>query len=209
MQYAKQHCSPATCAFVFKNRARLPALIDDIWRWESIDAVVVAANQTLMQALSAALSKPCICGGKWARFTAYALGSNRIDVPALCKSVMHSLGEGRSPAAPIVTLTGVSGGEGKSFFIKGLAAVVGSEHVFGTPTHPNFPLHGLEEAKLVILDEFRFTTSVVPLATVFVVQWLCFSNRKASDWAVFQQPSPVQWSCTSLCHDQPGRDGQT
>ena len=78
---------------------------------------------------------------------------------------MHSLSEGRSPAAPIVTLTGVSGGEGKSFFIKGLAAVVGSEHVFGTPTHPNFPLHDLEEAKLVILDEFRFTTSVVPLAT--------------------------------------------
>ena len=33
MQYAKQHCSPATCAFVFRNRARLPALIDDIWRW--------------------------------------------------------------------------------------------------------------------------------------------------------------------------------
>ena len=166
MQYAKQHCSTATCAFVFRSRARLPALIDDIWRWESIDTVVAAADQTVLQALSASLSRPYICGGSWTRFAAYAIGSNpRVDVAALCKAVMHSLCAGRSPAAPVVTLVGLTGGEGKSFFIKGLAAAVGPEHVFGTPTHPSFPLNGLEEAKVVILDEFRFLTSVVPMAT--------------------------------------------
>ena len=165
MHYVKDRCSAATCAFVFKNRARLSTLIDDIWRWESIDVAVAIASQTLPQALSAATTRPCSCNGSWPRFASYALGSNRIDVPALCKSIIHSLSEGRSPASPIVTLAGVTGGEGKSFFLKGLAAVVGSEHVFWTPTHPNFPLHGLEEAKIVILDEFRFMTSVVPIAT--------------------------------------------
>ena len=165
MQYARRWCSPATSAFVFKNRARLPALIDDIWKWESIDSAVDVANQTLLQQLNAATSKPCSCGGRWSRFAAYALGMNRVDVPALCKSVLHVLCEGRSPNSLIVTLAGESGGEGKSFFIKGLAAVVGTANVFWTPTHPNFPLHGLEDAKIVILDEFRFLTSVVPLAT--------------------------------------------
>ena len=165
MQYVKEHCSAATCAFVFKNRARLPALIDDIWRWESIGAVVAVADQTLSHMLRAATSTPCTCGGMWSRFAAYALGTNRIDVAALCKSVLVALDEGRSPMCPIVTLAGVSGGEGKSFFLKGLAAIVGPEHVFWTPTHPSFPLHGLEDAKVVILDEFRFVKSVVPLAT--------------------------------------------
>ena len=64
-----------------------------------------------------------------------------------------------------MTLAGRTGGEGKSFFLKGLAAVVGPEHVFWSPTHPNFPLHGLEDTKIALLDEFRFMTSVVPIAT--------------------------------------------
>ena len=165
MQYAKDRCSPATCAFVFKHRARLPALIDDIWRWETIDQVVAAADQTLIQCLLAAESKPCLCGGAWTRFATYALSYNGVDIAALCKAVLHSLREGRSPAAPVVTLAGGAGGEGKSFFLKGLVAVVGGENVFWTPTHPTFPLHGLEDAKIVLLDEFRFMESVVPIAT--------------------------------------------
>ena len=83
MQYAGGWCSPATSAFVFKIRARLPALIDHIWRWGSIDSAV---------------------------------------------------------------------------------------DVFWAPTHPNFPLHGLEGAKIASLDEFRYLTSVVPLASQFL--WL-------------------------------------
>ena len=165
MQYVKERCSPATCAFVFKHRARLPTLIDDIWRWESIDQVVAAAEQTLVQSLWAAESKPCVCEGAWTRFATYTLSHNGVDVPALCKAVLSALASGRSPASPVVTLAGATGGEGKSFFIKGLAAVVGGENVFWTPTHPNFPLHGLEDAKIVLLDEFRFTKSVVPIAT--------------------------------------------
>ena len=54
---------------------------------------------------------------------------------------------------------------GKSFIMKGLAAVFGSENVFYTPQHPNFPLLGLDAAKLALLDDFRFLTSPVPLAT--------------------------------------------
>ena len=46
-----------------------------------------------------------------------------------------------------------------------MAGVVGTANVFWPPTHPNFPLHGLVGAKIALLDEFRFLSSVVPLAT--------------------------------------------
>ena len=165
MQYVRAHCSHVVCRFVFKNRARLPNLIDDIWRWEMVDDVLAAATEPLIQTLRGAATSPCVCGGAWARFAAYSLGSNHIDVAAVCKAITHALLAGRSPTAPVVTLAGRAGGEGKSFLMKGLASVFGAGCVFGTPQHAAFPLHGLESAKLAFLDDFRFTTSPVPLAT--------------------------------------------
>ena len=165
IQYVKAHCSTAVCSFVFRNRARLPSLIDDIWRWETIDDVVVAANATLSQTLVAAMSQPCVCGGAWWRFASYSLGANGVDVSGLCKAVMHALSHGRSPTSPVITLAGLMGGEGKSFFFNCLHSVFGGENVFHTPQHPTFPLYGLDHAKLVYLDDFRFLESTVPMAT--------------------------------------------
>ena len=34
MEHAEANCSPAVCAVVFKNRARLSGSIHDIWNWE-------------------------------------------------------------------------------------------------------------------------------------------------------------------------------
>ena len=62
MQYVKSHCSQAVCAFVFKNRARLPGLIEDIWRWEMVDDVLAAAVEPLIQSLRNAAAMPCVCG---------------------------------------------------------------------------------------------------------------------------------------------------
>ena len=165
MQYVKSHCSQAVCAFVFKNRARLPDLIDDIWRWEMVDDVLAAAVEPLIQSLRNAAAMPCVCGGAWPRYAAYTLGVNHIDATAVCKAVVHALLVGRSPTTPLVTFAGRTGGEGKSFFLKGLVSVFGTSSVFPTPQHPTFPLHGLESAKLAFLDDFRFTRSPVPLST--------------------------------------------
>ena len=165
MQYVKSHCSQTVCAFVFKNRARLPGLIDDIWRWEMVDDVLAAAVEPLIQSLRSATAMPCVCGGAWARYATYTLGINRVDASVVCKAIVHALLVGRSPTTPVVTFAGRSGGEGKSFFLKGLVSVFGAGSVFNTPQHVAFPLHGLESAKLAFLDDFRFVRSPVPLAT--------------------------------------------
>ena len=138
-QYVKERCSPATCQFVFKNRARLPSLIDDIWRWESIDQVVAVAEQTLMQGLTAALSKPCVCGGAWTRFATYTLSHNGVDIAALSRSVMHALQEGRSPTAPVVTLAWGHGRRGQILLHQRDGSGVWVDNVFWTPTHPSYP----------------------------------------------------------------------
>ena len=164
-QYVKTRCSAAACAFVFKNRAKLPQLIDDIWAWEEVDRAVVAASRSRTDTLRAAEAKPCVCGGAWMGFALYSLTMNNIDVPDLCKQVYKALSCGRGPNAPVVTLAGVAGGEGKSFFLKGLAAVFGVEKVFFSPQHPNFPLLDLDAATVVLLDDFRFFRSPVPVAT--------------------------------------------
>ena len=108
--------------------------------WESNDQVVAAAEQTLMQSLLAVESKLCVRDGAWTRFATYALSHNGVDKAALCEAVLSALTCGRSPLSPVVTLVGTTGDEGKSFFIKGLAAVVGGENVFWAPTHPELPL---------------------------------------------------------------------
>jgi len=165
MQHVKNHCSPAVCTFVFKNRARLPSLIDDIWRWETIDDVLTIAGESLMHGLRSAESKPCVCGNAWTRFASYIPKSNGVDIQALCRSVVQSLSFGRAPTTPVIAMAGRTGGEGKSFFLKGLIAVYGRSNIFFAPQHPAFPLLGLENAKLVLLYDFRFLGSVLPIAT--------------------------------------------
>jgi hypothetical protein len=44
--HAKKHCSREMLAFLFKIRARLPALIDDIWQWEHVDAALADAERS-------------------------------------------------------------------------------------------------------------------------------------------------------------------
>ena len=98
-------------------------------------------------------------------FALYALAANHINVPDLCRDVFQALTSGRGPNSPVLTLAGLGGGEGKSFFLKGLVAVFGAESVFFTPTHPAFPLMGPGAAKVAFLDDFRFFQTPVPVAT--------------------------------------------
>jgi len=153
------------CAFVFKNRARLPQLIDDIWAWDGVDDAVADADRSRVDALRVAEATPCVCGGAWMGFALYSLMANNIDVPDLCRNVFQALSSGRGPNAPVVTFAGAAGGEGKSFFFKGLTAVFGAESMFFAPQHPTFPLLGLPAAKVVFLDDFRFFQTPVPAAT--------------------------------------------
>ena len=63
MKYAKKHCSKAMVTFLFKNRARLNSLIDDIWEWETVDDRLLHLRQTRIDMMSQAWALPCRCGG--------------------------------------------------------------------------------------------------------------------------------------------------
>jgi hypothetical protein len=166
MAYVKHHGSKAVQEFVFKNRARLTALIADCWQWEHAEATLAAAGQTRLGALHAAAASPCVCGGDWGRFLGSSLRANEVDVRKLCRAVLASLEDGRGPRTPVVVLAGAQGGEAKSFVLKGLASIFRPADVFHSPQPSSFPLMGLPTARVAILDDFRFDQSVLAFATM-------------------------------------------
>ena len=165
MSYAKTCCSPAMQAFLFKRRCQLPSLIQSIWQWEDVDAVLDGAARSRLDTLRAAAAGSCVCGGKWPAVVATTMVSNGISLKELCRDVYTSMDTGRSETTPVLVLAGSRGGEGKSFFLKPLEEVFGSENVLPCPEPGSFPLLDLPGKKVVFLDGWRFNRSVLPYET--------------------------------------------
>ena len=162
--YAKTSCSHKLVAWMFKNEDKLEKIIDKAWAWENVDAFLVDATKTRMQVMKDALRAPCVCGGRWLHHVRESLSMNRVDVPDLCNSILMSLKHGRSEAAPVVTLAGRFGGEGKSLLFSAVRPLFGKEHVQERPGGGQFCLHGLEKAKVAVLDEWMFIDEDLPLS---------------------------------------------
>ena len=164
--YVKKHCSTAIQGYVWKHRARLSALINDVWQWETVDDTLATAKMSRLGALQQAAASPCTCGGAWLNAVVGSFVANAIDVRALCKDIVASLTVGRSETLPVPVLAGAMGGEGKSLLLKALASVYGAQHLLQIPEKTNFPLMGLEEGpKVAFLDEWRFVNKSVGFAT--------------------------------------------
>lgn len=163
--YLKVHGSPALVAFAFKNRAKLPMLIDDVWSWEKVDEHLAVHGKSRMDQLYAAAASQCGCGGAWLPRAMEAFASNYISPEMWCKDVLKLLEAGRRPDVPVLVLMGRFGGEGKSFLLAPLREVFGAAHVQATPQRGSFPLLGLESKKVVILDDWCFDERVIPLPT--------------------------------------------
>ena len=159
--WVKKHGSEGMQKFLFKNRARLSTLIEDIWEWELVEKSLPYARQTRMQGLKAAAEAGCKCEGRWAAIVIESFEANDIDVQALCSDILVALQQGRSATTPVIVLAGSRGGEGKSVFLKALLSVFGVEHVFLTPEQRNFPLLGLPGKKVAFLDEWRFNDAII------------------------------------------------
>jgi hypothetical protein len=164
LQVAKERCSQAMVNFLFKNRRRLPALIDDCWLMEEIGERCARSKETRMEALWAGLSKPCVCGGQWPKFVEAALHLNGIHPWSLAHDMHSSLLHGRCETVPTMVFAGLQGGEGKSLLLTPLAAVLGDEYVQEGLASGNFPMLGLENKKVVILNEWRFNNATLPMS---------------------------------------------
>ena len=190
MVWSKKHASQPMQMFLFKNRARLGSLIDDIWQWESVEADLEVARLNRMEALKAAAIGPCACQGLWAAAVKQSFDANGIDVRALCSDILAALETGRDESIPVVVLVGARGGEGKSLLLKALYSVYGNEHVFKTPEKGNFPLIELPGKKVAFLDEWRFDNMTVSFATQ--MQWFDGSQLSIS--------RPQNISGAAQCH---------
>ena len=172
IQYAKRHCTKEMQKYLFLNRHRLRPLIDDIWHWEHIDEELASATRSRLQGLVAAAHTPCRCNGEWIASVVQCFLANGTPVAELCKDVKQLLTEGRSETSPVVVLAGAKGGEGKSFFLKPLKDIYGSDQVFNSPGTGNFPLIDLPGKKVAFLDDWRFNENILP----FSVQCLWYDG---------------------------------
>ena len=155
--YAKAHCGIDMVSLLFKLRARLSALIDDVWQWEEIGDKLPHLRMGRLEALEAARARACECGGRWLQAVIESSRLNLINLVELTTDIFNALRDGRGPGTPVVVLAGAAGGEGKSLFFKPLHEVFPEDtQVFGNPGKTNFPLLDLEKARVAVLDEWRF-----------------------------------------------------
>ena len=165
ISFLKVHGTPALVSFAFKNRSKLPALIDDVWSWEKVDDFLQLHGRSRLDQLYAAGASTCICQGHWVQRAMQAFSLNGIAPEAFCQQVFRLLRDGRRADVPVMVLMGRFGGEGKSFLLAPLRSVFGPSHVQATPQRGSFPLLGLEAKKVVLLDDWCFDEAVLALPT--------------------------------------------
>ena len=136
IQWLKEHGSPSLVNFAFKNRRRLKSIIDDAWTGETADQYLDVHSGSRLQLFQSALCGLCICQGSWLQAAVQLLGRNQMDAADLCSQLVGSLSVGsvgRREDVPVVVFMGRFGGEGKSFLLPPLRAVLGVENVQATP----------------------------------------------------------------------------
>jgi hypothetical protein len=161
--------SPPLYHYAFKNRVRLPALIDDVWSWEQVEDSLASQSLSRVGRMQRAATRACECGGEWRKHAEAIFQNNDVDPREFWGHVHESLSKGRGPATSVPVLAGRYGGEGKSFLFAPLRSVYGQD-LQETPQPGNFPLLGLENKAVVLLDEWRFDERVLRMSTQLL--WL-------------------------------------
>lgn len=200
-QYLKQYASPALFHFAFKTRSRLPALIDDVWAWETVNDDLALLGQRRWQRLLAACGGQCLCQARWRYVAEWSLQANGINPVELCTHICHSLNQGRCESLPVVVLMGRAGGEGKSFFLAPLKGIFGTEYVQASPQPGSFPLMGLETKRIVLLDDWDFASFVLPYSTQLLwYEGKAFpitrpQNKEYSGHLLYKGSAPIFITC--------------
>ena len=173
IEVALDTCSPAMVKYLFANRRRLPGLIDDVWQWEEVHHRVELSGRTRMQCLTEAMSAQCCCGGRWLPWLQQVLQANGIDPCLLAHDFHENFLKGRCETVPVIVLTGIFGGEGKSLILAPIVEVLGEDYVQEGVASGNFPLVDIENKKAIILNEWKFNSSILPLG----LQLLWFEGK--------------------------------
>ena len=147
-------------------------IIARCWRFEKVEEAVVQGGKTRMTILAEAKARPCVCDNKWIGAAQHIFDLNGLNANEWRAAVLFSLEHGRSKGT-VVCHAGLEGNEGKSFLLAPLPLVYGPEKVFATPSKGSFPLLGLEQCRLALLDDWRFGDDVIS----YNVQLLWFEGK--------------------------------
>ena len=165
IQRVKACGTPALVQLTWRIRKKLPAIIDDVWSWETVGETLSWLGRSRLDCFVAASRGACVCQGVWRQWAEWVLCANSIDPTLLCGAVWQALRDGRCEHLPVIALMGRRGGEGKSFFFAPLRAIFGQEFVQPTPQPGPFPLLDIETKRVALLDEWTFSEATLPLAT--------------------------------------------
>ena len=163
--HAKENCGEAIYHYLWKRRHILPSMIDEIWMWDNIAEHAAASMRSRVDVLKQACRTPCTCNGEWLTVVTSSFMKNGIDVQALCKDVWQALRDGRGETTPVIVLAGLTGGEGKSLFLKSLITTFVTVFNLTREGGGNFPLLDLPLAKVAFLDDYRFDPEILSWAT--------------------------------------------
>jgi len=170
--FAKRSGGAAMLKFCYTHWDKLPELIQRAWLMENVEAHVELSRCSRLDILQAACDSPCACHGRWKPAAAQLLLNNGIPAQEWATAMLHSLRRGREKGS-LITHAGREGDEGKSFLLAPLRTVYGGENVFESPPRSGFPLLGLERARIVVLDDWRFKEDVIP----YNLQLLWFEGK--------------------------------
>ena len=157
--------SSSLYAYAFKTRGKLAGFIDDVWAWETVGDALAMVSLPRHVLLARAAGGVCECGGAWRCHAEKVLKNNKLDPQEFFTCIVDTLEHGRGPNTKVPVLAGKYGGEGKSFLLAPLRSIYGMDIVQESPQPGNFPLLGLENKMVVLLDEWRFDESVLRMST--------------------------------------------
>ena len=172
IEYAKKWGGQVMVNFCFQHEARLQDLVRRCWRFEKVEECVRQNAKSRMQLLKDAGEGACVCSGKWKPAACDLFQRNGLSATKWCKAVLHSMEHGRGEKGSLVCHVGVEGDEGKSFLWGPLPEVFGEDKIF-TPVKSSFPLMGLEDCRVALLDDWRFGEDILP----YNVQLLWFEGK--------------------------------
>ena len=144
----------------FSNWHKLDDIVSKIWEIEKVEDYIATKGQSRMEVLHGAVAQKCVCRGAWTPAALELLALNGIDPDTWRRAMLEALREGRSKGN-IVCHVGIGGNEGKSVLLAPLMLVFGDDFVFLTPPASGFPLLGMEKAKIVLLDDWRFNEDIL------------------------------------------------
>ena len=150
----KSDIEVAQSDYVFrKPEKEIGDTINKAWRMHHACEKAASKRLTRIDLITSFTDAMCTCEGEWLACATEVLALNRIERNSFCGAVRNSLVHGRGKYRNVM-LVGPTNCA-KTFMFKPLVNIL-KEHVFENPANDKFAWVGAGEAKVIMLNDFRW-----------------------------------------------------